>query len=205
MILLVDGYNVVKQALLSEHISSEEKKDFISMLGRYVKRRRHQLILFFDGGDSLYPFREHEHGIEIVHSGYNTCADSVIKDYVLKYKNHDTLLVTSDRELRSYAKKQDVESVNSLFFYDKVKDALDEVVHVKKKIMSEVSKMHSDQNDSEIDQLMMQASKNVVDKDFVLEQEELKNKPKRHKPQRTASSFTKDKKHRKKDKKLERL
>ena len=197
MILLIDGYNVIKQKLGKSYVSDDERESFISMLGRYAKKRQHDIILCFDGGDSMYPFNEKMHGITINYSGYNESADCVIKELLKKYKNKDTLLVSSDRELKDYAKINNVESIDSSFFYSRVTEKLSG--NVFKKVSGEVQKLDSENNDEELDQLMEQASRMILDKDAVSDTSHIAV---RHKPRK---SFTKSRSQLKRDKKIEKL
>ena len=201
MIILIDAYNVIKQALQKGRISLQEKKSFINLLGRYAKRKKHKIIIFFDGGDSMYPFEKVEHGLTIVFSGYKQCADSLIVESLGKYKNYDTLLVSSDRELRDYAKKLNTESVGALYFYNKISSELLE--EFQPEASGEVQKLHPQEEQKEIDLLMMQASEHVLDKDYDFAKDD-KHEPERHKA-RKSKSFTKSKKDQKKGRKIEKL
>ena len=207
MIIIVDGYNVIKQALEKIKITPQERKRFIHLLSRYVRRKGHEIILVFDGGDSLYPYEEEEHGIKIVYSGYRLCADKVICEFLNKYKGYETVLVSSDRELKSFAKRKEIEAVTALFFYNKIKSILpeDEILGVPS---GEVVKIDSggDQDiQNDIDKLMLMASKNLVDKDAPTS-DDFEGEIKRHKQRKkSGSSFTRPKANRKKNKLLEKL
>ncbi|MBT3455456.1 hypothetical protein HN446_00115 [bacterium] len=201
MILLIDGYNLVKHGLAKSRITPNEKKQFLDTLGRYVKRKKHEVVLVFDGGDNMYPFKEKEHGMSIWYSGYNQCADSLIKKFLRKYKNFDTLLVSSDRELQDCAKRAGIESVTAMYFYNKITgevfDQLSEVAS------DQVQKLHAD-SDKEVDDLMRLASENVIDKDYLLDRENDSKNILRHKEPK-GSSFKESKDQRKKNRKLEKL
>jgi len=116
MILLIDGYNLLKNGAHSGHISSNARRNFIIRLNNYSKIKNHEVVLVFDGGDMGYPTRETIGKILVVYSGYKSSADHVIKDYILKYKGKDVLVVSSDRELRKYAQEHNLTSISSQDF-----------------------------------------------------------------------------------------
>ncbi len=47
MVIVIDGYNVLKQ-LHDEIVSSEERSRYITTLKRYAKKKTHTIILVFD-------------------------------------------------------------------------------------------------------------------------------------------------------------
>lgn len=118
MILLIDGYNVIKQALGKQEISEFEREDFIKMLGKYAKIRGHKIRLVFDGGPSYSAIKESRYDINIVYSGAKESADDYIKRYMDKNKSLDVLLVSTDREICRYAFRLRIEQIDSKDFYD---------------------------------------------------------------------------------------
>ena len=75
MILLIDGYNVIKQAMLKKTISEDERKSFIKQLGKYHKIKGHKIMLIFDGGPFDRASKEKENGVYVIYAGTQETAD----------------------------------------------------------------------------------------------------------------------------------
>lgn len=117
MIIIVDAYNVLKQALGVKHVADAAKQQFINLLSSYSKKKGHAVIVVFDGGPYEWPNKERTQGINVVHSGVNETADSWIKDYVERFRSHDLLLISTDRELGRCAARYNIQSLDALDFY----------------------------------------------------------------------------------------
>lgn len=79
MIIIVDGYNVLRGVLDGREASEQARNQFLAQLGRYARRKKHKIILIFDGGSSPMPEKTEQHGINLVYSGYIDTADDLIK------------------------------------------------------------------------------------------------------------------------------
>lgn len=121
MHIIIDGYNVLKQALGSKMVSDSQRRAFINMLGKYAEKKNHHIVVVFDGGPDVWPSQEKDHGILVAYSGIKQSADDEIKKAVLQ-KPH-VLLVTSDNELKAVAKHETM-IMDSLEFYALVKQEL---------------------------------------------------------------------------------
>jgi predicted RNA-binding protein with PIN domain len=121
MHIIIDGYNVLKQALGIKMISDEQRRGFINMLGRYAERKNHTIVVVFDGGPDTWPLQQKDHGILVTYSGIKQSADDLIKK-ALQQKPH-VLLVSSDNELKAAAKHGTM-VMDSLEFYTLVKQEL---------------------------------------------------------------------------------
>ena len=55
MIILIDGYNLLKQRNPGIYVEDSVREQFIRLLGAYHKRRGHVMMLIFDGGTHLWP------------------------------------------------------------------------------------------------------------------------------------------------------
>jgi predicted RNA-binding protein with PIN domain len=103
MIIIVDGYNLLKQL----HPKSKEnleyhKKVLLRELGVYKKIKGEaikDIIVVFDGGSLHHANREVHHGIVMLESGYKRSADDWIIEYVDRYTNEEILVVSMDRAL----------------------------------------------------------------------------------------------------------
>jgi predicted RNA-binding protein with PIN domain len=104
MVLLIDGYNILKQITDARFISQQERESFISKLEVYAHRKRHHITLVFDGGEFFKPaYFKISPLMTIVYSGEDRKADDVLKQLVAKQYADNTLLVTSDYEICKYA------------------------------------------------------------------------------------------------------
>ena len=93
MILLIDGYNLIKNVLGVSSITSKDKSDFIRKLDSYAKQKNHKVILVFDGGGYSFPFTEKIGLVKVIYSGYKQSADDFIKNYIKENKNQNLLLL----------------------------------------------------------------------------------------------------------------
>lgn len=148
MHIIIDGYNVLKQALGSKMISDEQRRAFINMLGRYAERKNHHIIVVFDGGPDVWPSQEKDHGILVNYSGIKQSADDLIKKALLQ-KPH-VLLVTSDNELKAAAKHGTM-VMDSLEFYTLVKK---EFMAKEKEVAKGVLQKTSKEENLLVDELM---------------------------------------------------
>ena len=121
MHIIIDGYNVLKQALGNKDISEGQRRAFINALGKYAAKKNHHIAVIFDGGPDMWPTQEKDHGILVVYSGIKESADDLIKKS-LTQRSH-VLLVTSDNELKAAAKHGTM-VIDSLEFYMLVKQEL---------------------------------------------------------------------------------
>lgn len=124
MIILIDGYNLLKQRDSGSYIEDSTRNQLIRQLGAYHKRRRHDIVLVFDGGIYPWPVQEAKSEILVLYAGYGKSADDYIKDYIAEHHKEELLLVSSDRELALWASKYDVASMNSLPFYGMIINTL---------------------------------------------------------------------------------
>lgn len=160
MILLIDGYNLIKQALQKAEISEYERENFISRLGKYGKIRGHKVELVFDGGPTDNPLKESLYGVYVTYSGYKKSADDYIKDYLDRNRALDILLVSSDRDICRHAARLDVEQIDSVDFYSIMSDLLGNTRAEKQQKACQAVKLSKDEN-LELDELMRQSTKIV--------------------------------------------
>lgn len=152
MIIVVDGYNVLKQIKGSREITHHERERFIALLHQYGKLKGNKMVLFFDGGQAQWPSRERYKGIEVVYSGTGQSADDCIKHYLKDHPNYDLLLVTSDHELGLWASHIQVPSIHSIDFYRLMMQETT-VKHEQANVSGQLVKT-TDHANSSIDQLM---------------------------------------------------
>ncbi len=199
MIVIVDGYNVVKLVHGSERITEAQRSAFINLLGRYFAKRGHKIVVAFDAGPCPYPTHEKQRGVAIMYSGADQSADDLIMRFVEDHQGKEMLVVTADREIISHVTKNKADVMEPLLFYTKIKAVLKESCHAEKveKKAGCIMKLSEEKNDI-LDAIMYQAlSGTFIDKD---DQETLFEKT-----SRKANGFSISKKERKNNKKIDKL
>lgn len=106
MKIFIDAYNFLKRGGgLADDITQQQREQFIARCKKYAKKKGHQLIVIFDGGQSSMYEKYHDAGVCVIYAGYNYLADDVIKQDVKKLQGSQVLLISNDRELRDYVQK----------------------------------------------------------------------------------------------------
>ena len=158
MVIIVDGYNVLKQAK-GIRASEAEKQTFIKMLARYAAQKQHDIILVFDGGYSLYPSKERHEGIIVIYAGIHQSADDYIKKLLDQGKNKEALLVSSDNELGLFAHHRNIPSIGALDFFKLVHEKKDKTGSLV--AGNQLQKFSTASANRELEQLMEEETKNV--------------------------------------------
>lgn len=103
MIIIIDGYNLLKQLHPNNKENLEfHKKVLLKKLGAYKKIKLatiKDIIIVYDGGGSIHAMREVHYGVVTLSTGYKNSADDWIIDYVDRHKNQEITLVSMDRAL----------------------------------------------------------------------------------------------------------
>jgi predicted RNA-binding protein with PIN domain len=120
------------------------------------------MVVVFDGGRFEWPNKEKLHSVYVVYSGIHESADDYIKEYLHLHRAQELLLVSSDREINRVADHLSIASINSFDFYQLLKEALQEKGSVGGS-SEDIVKM-TDETNSAIDELMMNAAKNMPTK-----------------------------------------
>ncbi len=127
MDIIIDGYNVIFK--ISELGYSTEKCDIevlrnrlLTLLEQYKEKRKHKLIVVFDGQGHGNSLETRAAGIDVVFSRHDLDADEEIKRMVSVSENpkHITV-ITSDRDIEQYVKKYGCKVVDALSFYRDIK------------------------------------------------------------------------------------
>ena len=105
--LIIDGYNLlgVREPIRAD--MEQERTQLIHELGRYAQRKRHQLMVVFDGWKSGDPVEGQQSmaGITVIFSKLGERADQVIQRLCVEYGTN-AVVVSSDREISNYARIQ---------------------------------------------------------------------------------------------------
>jgi predicted RNA-binding protein with PIN domain len=127
MDIIIDGYNVIFK--ISELGYSTEKCDievlrnrFLTLLEQYKEKRKHKLIVVFDGQGTGNSSETRVAGIDVVFSREDLDADEEIKRMVSNSKNpRHVTVITSDRDIEQYVRKYGCKVVEPLAFYRDIK------------------------------------------------------------------------------------
>ncbi len=175
MIVIVDGYNLIKQIYEAKRISHEQRSKFIKKLADYFQKRHLKGVIVFDGGESNYPYRE-KHGVmTVIFSGYKESADEVIATYIQEHREYELLIVSSDRAVRQYAETLGKKTMKATdFYYHYLMD------EKQQKEISKDSQLFKTTEASvpELDELMMESTEKIKIKSEDIDDEKA---PLRHK------------------------
>ncbi len=159
MIIVIDGYNILRSFIHTPYISDHDRDQFLALLKQYTQRKKHKIIVVFDGGPYEWTHKEKQHGIQVVYSGRHETADDYIVHYLEQHQSSDLLLVSSDRELNVVASQYATPSIGSFTFYKLVQEAL-ESRGEQVKATGKALKI-SEKEMPELDVLMQEASEQV--------------------------------------------
>lgn len=169
MKIVVDAYNVLHQVITGRHISDQDRKWFINKLAAYAKKKKHTIIVVFDGGPFLFPTTYQQQDIVIKYSGPKDSADDIILRYIKEHAGHSLILVSSDRQLCQAARFYNVEAMGSGDFYEIMVPPCEQKMqasHIQEQAVK------TGQGSSCVDELMMQTRvyKKIEDLEDPLEQ-----------------------------------
>jgi predicted RNA-binding protein with PIN domain len=125
VVLLIDGYNVLKNLIANTKDFQITRKSFVDMLNRYQKKRGHTIRIVFDAGPTYGVSSAYEGSIWVVYSGQKKSADDYIKGYIDEHYKLDILVISSDREIKKYADRFNVDSIGAMEFSRYLKFALE--------------------------------------------------------------------------------
>lgn len=158
MTIIIDAYNFIKHISGKTFVSDKEIYDWIQMFKEYVLLKNNRIVLVFDAGPGIYQSNDVFGNVTIIYSGQKQSADDVIKNWLMKWQNIETLLVTSDREIRNFAADLDVLSVASDDFYKIFNRVMQQEIYYEQKVMHTLHKV-SDVQSLELDELMEKSSR----------------------------------------------
>lgn len=127
--IIVDGYNVIRQSkqlsILDLRDIQEGRESLQDLLAGYRKIKGHRITIVFDGTNamSLDLQRQRFRGIEILFSRNGETADTVIKRMAAR-EREGALVVSSDRDIISYATSVGSATIGSKTFEDKILQVL---------------------------------------------------------------------------------
>jgi len=121
MHILIDGYNLIRQSVSLKRFERQSldagRKALIAWLADYRKRKDHRITVVFDGWESgsAQEEREYSCGISIIYSSRGVKADDVLKR-ITASADEEILVISSDREISSYATRRGKATLSSAEF-----------------------------------------------------------------------------------------
>ncbi len=164
MNIVIDGYNMIKQALKKTTITESERSSILIRLDSYARRKQHTVHIIFDGGPYDRPTKERFRSLTIVYSGRKQSADDVIKTYIEEKVLPGMLIVTTDRNLNAFAYSHSVASIDSIDFYAFMNEKPPQTLGFKK-APGKAHKREGFESSSELDMLMQEGANILYYKD----------------------------------------
>jgi predicted RNA-binding protein with PIN domain len=121
MHILIDGYNLIRQSIRLRRFERQSleagRNALIDWLAEYRNRKDHRITVVFDGwfSGSAQEERDYSAGIHIIYSSRGVKADDVLKR-ITASTDEEILVVSSDREVASYATRRGKATLSSLEF-----------------------------------------------------------------------------------------
>jgi len=170
MIVLIDGYNVLKQLSSAVYISTVQRRAFIDRLYAYAVAHGHQIILVFDGAMAEEDYVKKTHELVVLYSGTTQDADTVLKKMCMRYKGYEAVLVSSDRDVCAYASLCGIACLDAMLFQKLLvnKGSTDARVNNTQTVITTVKskgaahKRAGHESSQEVDDLMQKASRTVI-------------------------------------------
>ena len=129
---IIDGNNLIGCAPDFSLSDPEARSKMISIIKKFQESKNTKVTVVFDGEPQGSELRNPINSkLTVVYPRYGLSADDEIKKILENYQHlKETVLVTTDRELKSFAKEKGAKTINSIEFYFTLKKAF--VLHGKK-------------------------------------------------------------------------
>ncbi len=118
MHIYIDGYNLIRQSADLKRFERQSleagRHALIAWLASYRQSKDHRITVVFDGWKEGSPVEERDvsRGITIIFSGRGVKADDVLKR-IIATSDEELLVVSSDREIASFAQRHGRAAVSS--------------------------------------------------------------------------------------------
>lgn len=113
MIIVIDGYNILKYNAGQLYVSEERRRHFVRRCARYGHFKNNSIVIVFDGGDSQWQSSYKDHDALVIYAGHGKSADDAIKRYMSKQRADNLLLISSDNELAYWASERHIASMGA--------------------------------------------------------------------------------------------
>lgn len=160
MLIIIDGYNLLKQLYTCNQISLKERKLFIQDLQRYAIKKNHEIQLVFDGGSTSFMVKEYYQKVTVIYPGIGKSADDYIIDYCNDHFYTMMIVISSDKAMLKQIENKHLVPLDSWMFSIRMKKALEN----KKQNKIESTLIKFQEENVYIDELMQQAAQLKQDK-----------------------------------------
>lgn len=129
MAYLIDGNNFIGHTSQYEHRDPRSKRELIAKLWIFFKMKRTKIILVFDGppDPQITEQKFPEKSLTVIYPEMDEDADAIIIDIIAKQEILKKFyVVSSDREIKDYARQNGVKSLTCEEFNKKLKSVLKE-------------------------------------------------------------------------------
>ena len=125
MAYIVDGNNLIGCAPDFSLADPEARGKMVSIIRKFQESKNTKITVVFDGQPQGSELRNPINAkLTVVYPRYGQSADDEIKRILENYQHlKETILVTTDRELKSFAKEKGAKTINSIEFYFTLKKA----------------------------------------------------------------------------------
>lgn len=163
MIVLLDAYNILKQAQPTSEISETQRRAFINRVERYAHVRDHTVFIVFDGGTGRFPSKSNRGSVQVIYSGTEQSADDVLKRLCAEYAHKQVVVVSSDRQVCAYASLKGAVGLDADLWESVLSGARESVSPVALvKDTGVAHKRPGHESSAELDALMQQASMQMM-------------------------------------------
>jgi predicted RNA-binding protein with PIN domain len=116
---IIDGNNLIGCAPDFSLADPESRGKMVSIIRKFQESKNTKITVVFDGEPQGSELRNPiNFKLTVVYPRYGLSADDEIKKILENYRHaKETVLVTTDRELKSFAKEKGVRTMNSIEFY----------------------------------------------------------------------------------------
>ncbi|MCK4836619.1 MAG: NYN domain-containing protein [Candidatus Aminicenantes bacterium] len=147
---IIDGNNLIGS---SPDISLDDpaaREKMLHMVKTYQESKNGNIIIVFDGKpESIYYNDNSAEKFSVVYPRYGCSADEEIKEILNGYSDFKSVkLVSSDRDLKIFAKSKGAKTINSIEFYFELK----RVYRLNGKKEEKLRRIHNKISKQEVDQ-----------------------------------------------------
>jgi predicted RNA-binding protein with PIN domain len=123
MPVIIDGNNLIGSSPDIKLDDPDARVKIIRLLENYQEQKQNNLVVVFDGDPNTNSPNDFSKGkMTIIYPFYGNSADDEIKRLLDSYTDfRDVVLVSSDSELKSFAKERGARVLNSIEFYFELK------------------------------------------------------------------------------------
>lgn len=147
---IIDGNNLIGSSPDMSLDDPAARKKILHLIIKYQETKNSNIIIVFDGGPE--PSLEPENPgtkVSVVFPSFGSSADDEIKKILEGYSDYKSVtLVSSDRDLKSFAKNKGAKAMNSIEFYFELK----RVYRLNGAKEEKLKRIHSKLSKKEVDQ-----------------------------------------------------